>query len=197
MLTIMRGPRSHAMQTDSGAAADVTSIDSPGRRLFFRTAMLIVALEPLVIVAVLVAVGLPWEVILVLLGGLLTFVTLTLWLLVVLVWKPLERRYPPQGILPGAISQTWQSFAFGPLMRLNNCLTIVADEKHLHMRPFAAMQWLGAGWISLPLDGMRDVEPAIMGQMSADLDGRMITGPRWCLSLAAGAPQPAAANNST
>jgi hypothetical protein len=97
--------------------------------------------------------------------------------------------------LPGAVSQTWQSFAFGPLARLNNCLTIVADERHLHMRPFALMRWLGAGWISLPLDRMRDIESAFMGQMSAELDGRVITGPRWCLSLASGSAEPAKPDN--
>ncbi len=193
----MRELITNAPHADHGAIADITPIDSPTRRTFFRVAMIVVALEPLVICGVLMAIGMPWEIILLMIAGLILFTALVFWLLVLLIWKPLQSRYPAQPFLSGAVSQSWQSFAFGPLMRLNNCLTIVADERHLHLRPFVAMQWLGAGWISLPLDRIKGVRSSMLGmQMTAVLDGRMIAGPPWCLRLAAGALDPEAANNS-
>jgi hypothetical protein len=183
----MREFPSDAPSAGSGALADVTPIDSPARRTLFRALLIIVAIEPLVIVGVLIAVGIPWRIVLALLAALLVIIAGVAWLIVFLMWKPLMRRYPPQPFLSGAVSKSWQSFAFGPLMRMNNCLTIVADEQCLHLRPFAPMQWLGAGWISLPVNRIAGVQPGMFGQLSAFLDGRMIAGPAWCLNLAAGA----------
>jgi hypothetical protein len=78
---------------------------------------------------------------------------------------------------------------------LNNCLTIVADERHLHLQPLAPMQWLGAGRLSLPLDRITDIRPGVLGQMTARLDGRTIAGPAWCLSLAEGTSEDMPADN--
>jgi hypothetical protein len=189
------GEFQHRAPAYGGTTEPVTSIDSPARRTFFRVAMVIVALEPLVIMGVLLAVGLPWQLIVLMLAALVGFLALVFWLLVRVLWKPMERLYPAQPILPGAVSKSWQSFAFGPLSRLNNCLTIVADERHLHLQPLAPMQWLGAGWLSLPLDRMTDIRPGLLGQMTAGLDGRTIAGPAWCLSLAEGTSEHMAADN--
>jgi hypothetical protein len=175
--------------TQQGAGVTVTSIDDPKRALFFRTMMFIVALEPLVILGVLIALGVPWELIAAIFGSLLVITAGVFWLIVRVLWKPLQRRYPPQPVLAGAVSKSWQSFGFGPLMRLSNCLTIAADERHLHLTPFAPMRWVGAETVSLPLDRIRNVRtsPLTMRMlMAADLDGRSITGPAWCLKLAAG-----------
>jgi hypothetical protein len=175
--------------TQQGLGVSVTSIDDPKRALVFRTMMLIVALEPLVILGVLIALGVPWEVIALIFGSLLVITAGVFWLIVRVLWKPLQRRYPAQPVLAGAVSKSWQSFGFGPLMRLSNCLTIVADERHLHLTPFTPMRWVGAGTVSLPLDRISNVRtsPLTMRMlMTADLDGRSITGPAWCLRLAAG-----------
>jgi len=137
-------------------------------------------------------------VVLLMMASLFALTALLFWMLVLVMWRPVQRRYPRQPILPGAVSQSWQSFAFGPLMRMNNCLTIVADERHLHLRPFAPMRWLGAGWISLPLDRITGIRPSLLGtSLTADLDGRTIAGPEWCLKLAAGALDATPANNQS
>jgi hypothetical protein len=116
------------------------------------------------------------------------------WLIVTLAWNPNARRYPAQPILAGAVSKSWQSVAFGRMNRFNNCVTIVADEHHLHLLPFAPFRLAGARRISLPLDRMTDPKTSLGGgMMSARIDGRLIYGPIWCMSLAR--PEPAAAES--
>src|SRR5688572_15031045 len=125
-------------------AVNIVSIDSPGRAAMFHAIMTIVALEPAIIVIVLLMVGVPaWTV--ALLAGLgLAVVAVIVWWITLTVWKPMQRGYPAQAIRPGAVSRSWQTFGFGRLLRLSNCLTIVADEQHLHLTPFAPMRWTGA-----------------------------------------------------
>jgi hypothetical protein len=165
---------------------DITPIDSPARRRFFRAAMAIVALEPLLLVVILMAMGAPlWIVACIIVVG-AGLVAGVFWVIGALTWKPWQRRYPAQPILHGAVSQQFQSFGLGRLSRLNNCVTIIADEQHLHLVPFAALRWVGCGRMSLPLDRIGDVRPGWMPrfQMSAQIDGQAISGPEWCLKLA-------------
>lgn len=165
---------------------DITPIDSPARLRFFRVAMAIVALEPLLLVVIMLAMGAPpWIVACVVSVG-LVIVAGVFWLIGALAWKPWECRYPAQPILRGAVSQQFQSFGLGRLSRLNNCVTIIADEQHLHLQPFAALRWVGCGRMSLPLDRISDVRQGRMAgfPMSARIDGQAISGPPWCLKLA-------------
>lgn len=167
-------------------AVNVVSIDPPGRAAMFRALMAIVALEPAIIVIVLIMVGVPARTVALLAGLGLAAVAGIFWLITLTVWKPMQRRYPAQAIRPGAVSRSWQTFGFGRWLRRSNCLTIVADERHLHLTPFAPMRWTGAGRMSLPLDRITDVRKAEMPgfDMSARLDGRLIFGPEWCMRLA-------------
>jgi hypothetical protein len=163
----------------------VTPIDEPGRTLMFRALMTIVALEPVLIVVILMFVGVPWWMIAAILVAGVLFTVGVFALISLTLWRPWQRRYPARPILDGAVSQSWQSFTFGSLARLNNCITIIADEKHLHLMPLAPMRWTGARTISLPLDRISDVRPGwTPGVMRASLDGRAISGPDWCLRLA-------------
>jgi hypothetical protein len=114
------------------------------------------------------------------------------WLIAALGWNPHARRWPAQPVLAGAVSKSWQSFAFGRLNRFNNCMTIVADERHLHLLPFAPFRLAGAKRISLPLDRMTEISRSTgAGMISARIDGRLIYGPAWCMTLAR--PEPARA----
>jgi hypothetical protein len=152
--------------------------------------MTIVALEPAIIVIVLILVGVPaWTVALLACIGLVVVAGI-FWLITLTVWRPMQRRYPAQAIRPGAVSRSWQTFGFGRLLRLSNCLTIVADERHLHLTPFAPMRWTGAWRMSLPLDRITDVRKADLPgfDISARLDGRLIFGPEWCMRLADSEP---------
>jgi hypothetical protein len=161
-----------------------TPIDAPSRRMFFRIAMAIVALEPLVIIGVLIFVGVPWWMIACIAVFGVALIAGIFWIIGLLLWRPWQGRYPAQSILEGAVSQSWQSFAFGRLGRLNNCVTIVADEKHLHLLPMTPLRWVGCGVISLPLDRIANVRPGFLpSQTAADIDGREITGPDWALQL--------------
>jgi hypothetical protein len=165
--------------------AAVTSIDEPGRQMMFRTIMLIVAVEPLVIIGILIAVGVPWIATACIAGIGLIVATMIFGLIVLLGWRPLSRRWPAQPILPGAVSKSWQSLGVGYVARWSNCITVIADERHLHFVPFAPMRWLGARRMSLPLDRIREVRTGLLpGMMTAQIDGRRLSAPEWCLRLA-------------
>jgi hypothetical protein len=178
-------------QVEALQPAQVTAIDSPQRRTTFRVLVALLLLEPLVVLGVLVAVGVPWWLVLclcVIAGAVLAGV---LWGIAMVLWKPWERRYPAQGLRAGAVSQSWQSFGLGRFGRLSNCLTIIADERHLHLSPFAPLRWLGCGVISLPLDRVLDVRPGLLprSELTAEIDGHAISGPAWALALARQEPQ--------
>ncbi len=108
-----------------------------------------------------------------------------LFLVTRLMWIPLQRQYPEQPVLEGAVSRSMQSFSFGGLARFNNALRITVDERHLHIAPFVLFSSFGARRISIPWDRIDDVRPAFWpGMLKATLDGRTISGPAWCLRLA-------------
>lgn len=174
------------LSDDRSPANGITPIDPPARKWTFRAVMFIVALEPLVLFVILLAVGMPlWGIACIFAAG-AALIGGIFWIITIAIWKPWQRRYPQQPTLPGAVSQSWQTFGFGVMARLNNCLTIVADEKHIHLQPFALLRLFGARTISLPLDRITDVKPSAMPAfgLSAKVDGRTISGPEWCLKLA-------------
>ena len=168
-------------------AVNVVSIDSPGRAVAFRAITTFVTVEPVLIVIVLIMVGVPKVTVALFAGAGLAIVAGLFWLITLTIWKPMQRCYPAQPIRPGAVSRSWQTFGFGGFLRLSNCLMIVADERHLHLTPFAPLRWTGARRMSLPLDRITDVWKAGLPgfDMSARLDDRLIFGPEWCLRLAA------------
>ena len=169
----------------------VTAIDDPFRSGAMKALMALVVIEPIAIVCVLLTLGVPWWVYVLFLGCGTVLPAVVIWLIATLAWNPNARRWPAQPVLTGAVSKAWQSFAFGRFNRFNNCMTIIADERCLHLVPFALFRLAGSKPISLPLDRMTDIKPAIGGfMMSARLDGRLIFGPAWCMSLA----QPATAS---
>jgi hypothetical protein len=172
----------HQDRIESGA--EVTAIDDPFRAAMMKGLMGLVIIEPVTIIVVLAVLGVPWWVFLLVLS-LATFVpALVIWLIVQLAWNPNARRWPAQPVLPGAVSKSWQSFAFGRLNRFNNCITILADERCLHLEPFALFRLQGARRISLPLDRMTELRRSLApGMMSARIDGRLIYGPSWCMRL--------------
>ena len=172
--------------TEEQTDAAVTPIDPPARRTFFRVAMTIVALEPLLIFIILMVAGVPWWMIACIFAAGLIIVAGVFWVIALVLWKPWQRRYPAQPILPGAVSQSWQSFGFGRFGRMNNCVTIIADQRHLHLTPFAPLRWVGARTLSLPLDRISELRPGILPRTSmvANIDGHAISRPQWCLSLA-------------
>lgn len=103
-----------------------------------------------------------------------------------MLWIPWQRRYPAQPLLESAVSRSMQSFAFGPLSRFNNALRILVDEHHLHICPFILLAPFGAKRLSIPWEHITDVRPGFWpGTLAAKLDGHSISGPAWCMKLAA------------
>lgn len=175
----------HGFADDSSSTeVTVTPIDSPSRRNFFRFAMTFVALEPLLVMGLMAYLGMPWWIIACIFGFGAALVAGVFWLIALLLWKPWQRRHPAQPVRDGAVSQSWQSFAFSRFGRLNNCVTIIADDRHLHLLPMTPLRWVGCGVISLPLDRIANVRPGLMpSQTIAELDGHSIAGPEWALQL--------------
>lgn len=165
--------------------ADVTSLDEPWKSAAFKVLLAVALLDPLIIFIILIGIGAPMWVIPLVAGLGLIVPAMVMWLIVSLGWNLSARRYSAQAVLPGAVSKSWQSFGFGPLKRFNNCMTIIADEKHLHIVPMALFRIFGARTASLPLDRMCNLKPMLGGGMiKATLDGRRICGPAWCMNLA-------------
>jgi hypothetical protein len=109
-------------------------------------------------------------------------------LLTVLMWKPIERRYPAAGQSPDAIVKLGQSFQYGPIMRFNNAVALAADEDHLHLIPFLPMRLTGAKVISIPWSRVTDVAPPpgrfSMKLTKAKVDGKTLAAPEWAMKFA-------------
>ena len=123
-----------------------------------------------------------WVALLALAGPFLAF-----WLIHVAAWGPWQRAFPAQPQSRDALVKHGQSATLGALARMNNCITIAADEDHLHLIPFAAMRVVGAKVISLPWSGFEDVAPAkgaITQLVSARIGGRRFSAPEWAMRLA-------------
>ncbi len=171
---------------------EAASIDTPVRRTAMRALMAFVTLVTLGCLILPVALGAPVLPVLGVISFAVSFMALVFRLIVIGMWMPWQKRYPARAIRASAVSKIWQSFAFGSLARMNNCITITADDQCLHLDAFAPMRWVGAKRISLPLNRIADVARGrfINWEMTATIDGTRITGPAWCLELAApGAPQ--------
>lgn len=108
-----------------------------------------------------------------------------------LLWQPVARRFPAQPQKPDAVVRLSQSFALSTLRRMNNCVHIAADDAHLHLIPFAILRWTGARIISIPWSAirLRSTKPRL-GFLTADVDGLRMTGPEWCMRLAANTTAP-------
>jgi len=169
----------------TGDSPTVTSIDAPARRSMFKALFVVVLLEPIAAIVLLAVFGVPWWIIGMVMVLIVTIPALVLWIIHLAVWRPLMRRHPAQPIHSGAVSKSFQSIAFGPLMRLNNCVTLVADDEHLHVEPFAPMKWVGSRRISLLWSRMKRVKHSqLSGMTKVEIDNRTVTGPEWCMKLA-------------
>ncbi len=100
-------------------------------------------------------------------------------------WRPIARRFPPQPQSPDAVVKPCQSFALSTFRRMNNCVHIAADDAHLHLIPFAPLRWTGARVISVPWSAMRlRSDKPRMGFLTADVGTLRMSGPEWCMRLA-------------
>jgi len=170
-----------------GDSANITSIDAPARSKLFKFLFFIVLLEPLIVMVILATLGVPWWIIGLVIVLIVTIPAVVFWLIHLLAWRPLMKRFSTQPIRSGAVSKSFQSVAFGPLMRFNNCLTLVADDEHLHIVPFAPLVWVGAKRISLPWNRMNRVQHSrLTGMTKVKIGVQTISGPDWCMRLAPG-----------
>lgn len=109
-------------------------------------------------------------------------------LMTVLLWKPMERKFPAAPQSRDAIVKLGQSFQYGPIMRFNNAVALAADEDHLHLIPFIAFRLAGAQVISIPWSRVTDVAPPPgrfgMKLTKAKVDGRTLAAPEWAMKFA-------------
>jgi hypothetical protein len=109
-------------------------------------------------------------------------------LMTVLLWKPIERRFPAAPQSRDAIVKLGQSLQFGRFLRFNNAMALAADEDHLHLIPFIAFRLAGAKVISIPWSRVTDVAPPpgrfSMKLTKAKIDGRTLAAPEWAMKFA-------------
>jgi len=166
-------------------AIHVTPLDAPARTSLFKGLFLLVLLEPIIIIAILAGVGVPWWIIMMVVALIVAIPVFAFWIIHLAAWRPLMNRHHAQPIRSGAVSKSFQSISFGSLMRFNNCLTLVADDEHLHIVPFAPLKWVGARRISLPWNRMMRVSQSrLNGMIKVKLGDRFLSGPEWCMKLA-------------
>ena len=59
------------------------------------------------------------------------------------------------------------------------------DDQFLHLTPAKVLRWLGAHPLSVPWASIRILKRSRIGDwITAEVDGRRIFGPAWCLKLA-------------
>src|SRR5688572_2512735 len=159
-------------------------LGSPLRAIFFSLALAMALVGPAIALIPLALGGAPLAVIALVGAFIIALPWIIFRLVVKMLWNRWSQRYAAQPILPGAVGRKFQSFSFGPLASLNNCIHIVVDEQHLHLIPMLVMRWCGGKRISLPWDRIEDVHPGMFGMSKAVIDDRRIAGPKWCMRLA-------------
>lgn len=112
-----------------------------------------------------------------------------------LLWNPLERRFPAAPQSRDAVVKLGQSLLVGKFFRFNNAITLAADEDHLHLIPFVMMRLVGAKVVSIPWERVTDVAPPpprfSMRLTKAKVDGRTLAAPEWAMKFArVEAPEP-------
>ena len=99
-------------------------------------------------------------------------------------WSPIAQAHPPQSPATGAVGRDFQSFRFG-VLNLGFSVHVKVDERFLHIVPARYLRWLGAAPMSLPWEAVTVVKRSAHGRwITADINGRRIQGPAWCLQLA-------------
>jgi hypothetical protein len=146
----------------------------------------IVAAQLLVIVPLLAFTGAGAAIVAAAIAVITVATVVNVYVLTRLFWRPIERDWPARPALPGAVMRSFQSIWFGTFAQFTGCVHIAVDEQCLHVTPMAPMRWVGARTISIPLDAITDVRQSFVpGVMRARLGRRHISGPAWCLRLAA------------
>ena len=98
-------------------------------------------------------------------------------------WHRLADAFPAVGIRPGSVSKRYQSIRLDALS-LGWCVHISADDQHLHLVPSVVMRPASRRTLSIPWHA---IEHLASGRWSSRvrINGMTISGPRWCLDLAA------------
>lgn len=143
------------------------------------------AAELTIITVVLTLIGTPAPAAAIIALAIVGLPLLVLAVVVRLTWHPFLNRYPAQPVMPDAVSKGFQSFRFGLVGAYNNCITIVADERHLHLEGMGLIRWFGATRMSIPWEAMTEASPSRMpGMIRARLGDQTVAGPEWCMKLA-------------
>lgn len=103
-------------------------------------------------------------------------------------YGPIPAAHPPAEPEPGAVRRNFQSFSFG-ILNLGMCVHVLADERHLHLRPSLVARLLRVRPASVPWDAIELEPPGRLGRhRNARIAGQHVRGPAWCLELAGRAP---------
>lgn len=101
-----------------------------------------------------------------------------------LSWHPHTRAYPAQTPAADAVRRNFQSYRIG-LLNLTCMIHTAVDDRFLHLMPAKLLRWLGAQPFSVPWSSIRILKRSRIGDwIAAEVDGRRIFGPAWCLKLA-------------
>lgn len=150
----------------------------------------IFAVETVILVAILLALSVPEWIVAAIVAGKWLLPVIVLPVIVRFMWSPIARHFPAQPVGEGAVSRSFQSFAFGLVNRWNHCLTITVDASYLHIQPLELFRWFGARAMSIPFDAIENVQPSrLSGFLRGSAGPYRLTGPNWCMELAAPEPE--------
>lgn len=92
--------------------------------------------------------------------------------------------HPPIDPAPDAVRRGFQSFSFG-VLNLGLGVHVLADARHLHLRPARVPRLIGMRPASVPWEAITLRPPGVWsGRRSARIAGCEVKGPAWCMNLA-------------
>lgn len=102
------------------------------------------------------------------------------------LWDTAMSAYPRQQPAADAVYRRHQSF-YVNYINMAMAIHVAVDDQYLHLTPIILMRWFGTAPVSIPWEDIRLVKPGgrILPATARLANGRCITGPRWCLQLAA------------
>lgn len=102
-------------------------------------------------------------------------------------WGALASRFPAVPPEPDAVRREFQSFSVG-VLNLGWCVHVAVDAAHLHLEPSLVARRWGCRAMSIPWSEVRPAGKGIMGFRKVTVGMTTLSGPAWCLGLAAGGP---------